>query len=227
LLLRRQASRAVPLWPVDLLALRPFRSAVMASVCCFIAQSAGLLALPFYLQLGLGRGPMGAGLVMTCWPLAVAITSFFANRLAERLGSARLCAAGGAILAAGLVLSALCPTSGGVAPLAIGAMLCGVGFGLFQTPNNRTMFLSAPAERSAAAGGMQGSARLIGQTLGALGMSLLFAGASATLAPRAGFALGAGFAIAAALVSALEVRRAVRVPRRQSPIAVVMEGEAP
>jgi DHA2 family multidrug resistance protein-like MFS transporter len=227
MLLRRERVCEIPLWPTDLLALRPFRSAVVASVCCFIAQSAGLLALPFHLQLGLRRGPMGAGLVMTCWPLAVAITSLLANRLAERFGSARLCVAGGATLAAGLALSALCPVSGGGSPLAAGAVLCGVGFGLFQTPNNRTLFLSAPVERSAAAGGMQGSARLTGQTIGSLMMSLLFAGASAMLAPRVGFALGAGFAVAAALVSALELRRTVSLPRPRSPVSVVMEGEAP
>jgi DHA2 family multidrug resistance protein-like MFS transporter len=228
MLMRRQASSQAQLWPTDLLALRPFRISVLASICCFIGQSAGLLALPFYLQLGLGRGPLGAGLVMTCWPLTVAITSSFANRLAERYGSARLCAAGGLMLGAGMALSALWPVRDNVTPLVIGAALSGLGFGLFQTPNNRTLFLSAPPERSAAAGGMQASARLIGQTLGALGMGLLFAGTSATLAPRIGFALGAAFAVIAALVSALEVRRVAPSPRRrQSPISNVMQGEVP
>jgi len=67
------------------------------------------------------------------------------------------------------------------------------------------MFLSAPPERSAAAGGMQGSARLIGQTIGALVIGMLLAGASAAMAPRLGLAVGAIFAVAAALISWLEV----------------------
>lgn len=206
-LVRRERVRAAPLWPIDLLGLRRFRVSLAASVCCFTAQSAGLLALPFYLQLGLGRSAAVTGLVLMCWPLTVAVTSIAANRLAERLGSAALCAAGGLVLAAGLLLSSLLPGAG-IAPLVIGAAFSGLGFGLFQVPNNRTLFLSAPAERSAAAGGMQGSARLIGQTAGALLTGFLLACAPAAVAPRIGFAVAALFAVAAALVSALELARA-------------------
>lgn len=205
-LVRRQKSREAPLWPIDLLALRSFRVSVVASICCFTAQSAGLLALPFYLQLGLGQGLVATGLILTCWPLTVAITSVVANRLAERLGSAALCTTGGLVLGSGLLLSAL-PPAAGVMPLVIGVVLSGLGFGLFQVPNNRTLFLTAPADRSAAAGGMQGTARLVGQASGALLMGFIFACAPALVAPRIGFALGSLFAIAAALVSALEIRR--------------------
>jgi DHA2 family multidrug resistance protein-like MFS transporter len=205
LLIRRENSSEAPLWPLDLLALRPFRVAVAASVCCFAGQSVGLLALPFYLQLGLGRGPVITGLVLTCWPLAVAVMGSLANRLTQRFGSPTLCAAGGAVLGAGLLITALWPARDDIWPLILGAALGGLGFGLFQVPNNRTMFLSAPPERSAAAGGLQGTARLTGQTLGALVIGLLFAWAPAAAAARAGLALGALFAIIAALVSALEL----------------------
>ncbi|HEX8240748.1 MAG TPA: MFS transporter [Allosphingosinicella sp.] len=205
LLIRRERTRKSPLWPTDLLALRSIRISVAASICCFTAQSAGLLALPFYLQLGLGHGPVIAGMVLTCWPLSVAATGPFANRLAQRFGSAPLCATGGALLGCALLLSALWPAKDAATALAAGAALAGLGFGLFQVPNNRILFLTAPPERSAAAGGLQGSARLLGQTFGALLMSLLFAGAPAVDAARAGLALASTFAIVAALVSALEV----------------------
>jgi DHA2 family multidrug resistance protein-like MFS transporter len=205
-LIWRERSRDAPLWPTDLLAWRAFRVSVIASVCCFTAQSAGALALPFYLQLGLGKGPMSAGIVLACWPLAAAAASSAASRLAERFGSARLCVLGGVTLGSGLLFSALWPVGGSVtAPLALGAAACGLGFGFFQVPNNRTMLLDVPAERSGAAGGMQGSARLIGQTVGALLTGLLLASAPAILAGRLGLGLGALFAIAAALVSAAAI----------------------
>jgi DHA2 family multidrug resistance protein-like MFS transporter len=85
-------------------------------------------------------------------------------------------------------------------------MLCGLGFGLFQVPNNRNMFLSAPRERSGAAGGMQGTARLAGQTAGGVIMSLLFTMASDGAAPRVGLAFGAVLTLAAGLVSMRRVR---------------------
>ena len=42
--------------------------------------------------------------------------------------------------------------------------VCGLGFGLFQSPNNRTIVSAAPKPRSGAAGGMLATARLLGQT---------------------------------------------------------------
>ena len=108
-------------------------------------------------------------------------------------------------MGAGLAIVAAWPAPGGLAGPALGAAVSGIGFGLFQVPNNRNMFLSAPAGRSAAAGGMQGTSRLIGQTIGALVIGLLFALCAAAAAPRAGLALASLFAVAAALVSAMSL----------------------
>jgi DHA2 family multidrug resistance protein-like MFS transporter len=91
-------------------------------------------------------------------------------------------------------------------PLVPITMLCGLGFGLFQVPNNRNMFLSAPPERAGAAGGMQGTARLAGQTAGGVVMSLLFTVASVESAPRVGLGIGAVLTLAAGLVSVLRVK---------------------
>jgi DHA2 family multidrug resistance protein-like MFS transporter len=52
--------------------------------------------------------------------------------------------------------------------------LCGLGFGFFQSPNNRTLLSAAPRSRSGAAGGMLGTARLLGQALGAAAVAILF-----------------------------------------------------
>jgi len=206
LLVRRERNRPAPLLPVDLLALRPFRVSVAASVCCFTGQSAGLLALPLYLQLSLGKGALTSAFVLTCWPVGVAVASRFANGLTARFGAPALCTAGASLLAGALLICALWPRHGqiGVLAVAVAAAVSGLGFGLFQVPNNRNMFMSAPAERSAAAGGLQGSARLAGQTLGALMTSLLFTGLPDAVAPRVAMGVGAFVAGAAALVSVLD-----------------------
>ena len=52
--------------------------------------------------------------------------------------------------------------------------MAGAGFGLFQSPNNRTMLSAAPPERAGGASGMLGTARLTGQTLGAALVALIF-----------------------------------------------------
>lgn len=200
-LVHRELPKAAPLVPLDLLRKRSFRLSVIASVCCFTGQTAGLVALPFYLQHGFGLTPLEAGAYMTPWPLSVAAAATVAGRLADRVSTAWLCTLGGACLALGLAAAALWPLHGDPRPLVPFAVLCGLGFGLFQVPNNRNMFLSAPRERSGAAGGMQGAARLTGQAAGAVLMTLLFTTFSSAAAPRIGLGIGAALTLAAGLVS--------------------------
>jgi DHA2 family multidrug resistance protein-like MFS transporter len=197
--------KEAPLIPLDLLRAPSFRVSVIASVCCFIGQTAGVVALPFYLQHGLGQSPMMTGLYMTPWPLTVAIAAPIVGRLANCVSTAWLCAAGGAGLATGLAAANLWPLEGDPRPLVLFTALCGLGFGFFNVPNNRNMFLSAPSERSGAAGGIQGTARLVGQNSGAVIMTLLFTLTPVDVAPRLGLAIGAALALTAGLVSTLRI----------------------
>ena len=205
-LVRREVQSQVPLIPLDLLREPSFRTSVIASVCCFAGVTMALLALPFYLQHSLGQDTLATGLYMTPWPLTVAFVAPLVGRLADRVSTAWLCAAGGACLAVGLAAASLWPLHGSALALVSLTMLCGLGFGLFQVPNNRNMFLSTPPERSGAAGGMQASARLAGQTAGGVVMSLLFSAASAAVAPRVGLALGAVLTLSGGLLSTLRLK---------------------
>ena len=210
MLIRREMPQDAPLIPLDLLRNGAFRLSVIASVCCFAGQMAGIVGLPFYLQHGLGQSALMTGLYMTPWPLMTALAGPLSGRLADRVPSAWLCAAGAVCLALGLFLAALWPLRGDPRPLLACTMLCGLGFGFFQTPNNRNMLLSAPRARSGAAGGMQGTARLTGQTMGAVIISLLLASTGVGIAPRLGLAIGAALAAAAGLVSAARIPAARR-----------------
>ena len=203
LLVRREMKKEAPLIPLDLLRDASFRVSVLASICCFAGVTTGLLSLPFYLQHEFAQNTLQTGLYMTPWPLTVAIVAPVAGHLANRASTAWLCAAGGACLAAGLGLAATWPLHGSLVPLVPLTMLCGLGFGLFQVPNNRNMFLSTPRERSGAAGGLQATARLTGQTAGGVVTSLLFAVAPASAAPKLGLAIGAVLTLTAGLVSLL------------------------
>ena len=206
-LVRREWPRPAPLIPLDLLRGGTFRYSVLASVCCFAAQMVSYVALPFYLQHGLHRDALTTGLYMTPWPLTVALAAPVSGRVAGRIPTAWLCAGGGLCLAVGLSLAAAWPFDGDLAPLVAFMMLCGLGFGFFQTPNNHNMLLSAPRARSGAAGGMQATARQCGQTAGAVIMALLFTLAPATTAPRLGLAAGAALALCGGIVSLLRVGR--------------------
>ena len=173
ILVRHELRRLSPIIPFDLLRIRLFSLSIATSVASFMAQMAGLVALPFEIQ-RLGHSAVETGLLMTPWPVAVAIAAPIAGRLADRYPAGILGSAGMLCMAGGLALLALFPEGGSAADFIWRMALCGLGFGFFQAPNNRTLMAAAPRARSGAAGGMLGTARLLGQTLGAAAVAILF-----------------------------------------------------
>ena len=68
------------------------------------------------------------------------------------------------------------------------------------------MLLAAPAERSGAAGGLQATARLVGQTAGGVVMGLLFSLMPVDAAPVLGLQIAAVLTLAAGVVSSLRIK---------------------
>jgi DHA2 family multidrug resistance protein-like MFS transporter len=204
-LLRRQLALRSPLLPVDLLRIPVFRLSILTSVCSFGGQMLAYVALPFYFQGTLGRSEVATGLLMTPWPLTTAVIAPLAGWLSDRYPSGILGGIGLLTMAAGLALLAGLPAQPSDFDIVWRTAICGLGFGLFQSPNNRTMLSSAPRERSGGASGMLATARLLGQTTGAATVSLLF-GLYHMQAVTIAIAAGAGVAGVAALVSLLRVR---------------------
>src|SRR5690606_9943851 len=97
-----------------------------------------------------------------------------AGRLIGRYPNGLLGGIGMGLMAFGLVLLATLPAQPSDLAIAWRMALCGMGFGLFQSPNNHTIVTSAPVQRSGAASGMLGSARLTGQACGAVRLAAVF-----------------------------------------------------
>jgi DHA2 family multidrug resistance protein-like MFS transporter len=172
--LRRQRTLAVPLFPIDLLRIPVFALSMGTSVAAFCAQMLAYIGLPFLLLDVYGRSHIEAGLLITAWPLAIVAMAPVAGRLIGRYPDGLLGGIGLGLLAAGLALLAALPEHPANADIAWRMALCGLGFGLFQSPNNHTIVTSPPAHRSGAASGMLGTARLTGQTLGAVVLAGVF-----------------------------------------------------
>lgn len=172
---KREIRSRHPMFPIDLFGKRLYSMSIFTSVCSFIAQNLTIIALPFLFLSCMNLSEMMTGLVMTPWPLATMIVSPIAARWIERHNPAYTAATGMLIFAGGLLLLLFMPQNASVLDILWRMTVCGIGFGFFQTPNNIVMVMATPVERTGAAGGMQSTARLTGQTLGSTFVTLVFA----------------------------------------------------
>ena len=209
---RAELSRAAPLLPVDLMRIPLFALSVTTSICAFTAQSMALVSLPFLFENTLGLGQVRTGLLMTPWPLVVAVIAPFTGRLADRYPG-RHPERGGADRAGrpGSVAGRLLPAHPGSFDIVWRMVICGLGFGFFNTPNNRAIVASAPRQRTAGRRAMQAAGRLFGQTTGAALVALVFHFDPST-ATRDCIFVAAGFAAAGALISTARLRATAPAP---------------
>ena len=209
--MRRQRKLQTPLFPVDLLRIPVFALSLGTSVSSFCAQMLAYIALPFLFLESYGHTPAEAGLLLTVWPVAIMVMAPVAGRLIGRVADGLLGGVGLALMAAGLLLLAWLPAEPSNANIIWRLALCGMGFGLFQSPNNHTIVTSAPVHRTGAASGMLGTARLTGQTLGAVMLAAIFhiwSPHDGAAGPTAALLLAAGCAALGAVFSSLRLREA-------------------
>jgi DHA2 family multidrug resistance protein-like MFS transporter len=203
-LIRRQSSHPAPILPLDLFKIPVFSLSIVTAICSFATQGLAFVALPFVFS-GMISGPQtNVGFLMTPWPVLVGIMATFSGKLADRFSTGLLGMIGLAGLAAGMALLATLPAHASIFEISWRMAVCGAGFGFFQTPNLRAIVSAAPLHRAGGASGMVGTARLIGQSIGASLVAACFnlAGAGgATLA----LWVGSAFAGMAAISSVLRV----------------------
>ncbi|WP_213772680.1 MFS transporter [Bradyrhizobium sp. dw_78] len=207
LLVYRQTHLPAPLLPVDLLRIPIFALSIGTSIASFCGQMLAFVAMPFYLESHFGYSAVQIGLLVTPWPIAVAFAAPLAGRLVERYPAGLLGGIGLLLFASGLGALALMPAAASPLDVAWRMALAGAGFGLFQTPNNRTMIAAAPRERSGGASGMLGTARLLGQTIGAA-LVALFLARYPVQGTRIALLVGVGFAVTGAMLSTLRLSMA-------------------
>lgn len=200
-LITHQSRRETPLLPLDLVRIPLFALSMATSSCSYCAQILAYIALPFLFQVEMHHTPLMTGLLVTPWPLAVAVAAPVAGRLTGRYPAAILGSIGLAVMTLGLVLLAIMPKAPADWDIVWRMAVCGVGFGFFQTPNNTTLMTAGPVSRSAAASAMLAFARLLGWSFGSALVALLFAAqggaASITCLIAAAAVAGVGAVISA------------------------------
>jgi DHA2 family multidrug resistance protein-like MFS transporter len=217
LLVRRQTGNPMPMLPIDLFRRPIFALSVTTSVLSFVAQGIAYVSIPFYFQNVIGVSAVTTGLLMTPWPATAALMAPLAGRLADRLPAGIMAACGLAMFGTGFLLLAFLPADAGLLEMAWRVAVCGSGMGLFQQPNARSIIMSAPLERTGGVGAIQGTARLLGQSVGAAFVAMLFGFLGGTHGARIAIFCAAGFTLAGIATSLSRMLNGVRAAPARTP----------
>jgi len=203
---RREARSANPLVPRGFFARRTRISANLTTALLSAALSTSFLLFTFYLQDGLGIGPLGAGITML--PLAVSLIGAAAlvPRLLGRWGARACVLAGLGFAAAAMVAIAVVAVLDAGAPWLVPAMVlvaAGMGFGLVGL-----QYLAVSGTTDEDAGIASGVQRAADQLGGATGVAVFVGlGFAPVWRPADPFVVASALSVAGLVLGALVVRR--------------------
>lgn len=139
-----------------------------------------LVVGPFYLSLSLGLDAAQVGVAMSAGPLATALASLQAGRLADLVGARRVALVGLVAIAAGICalsrLSATLGIWGFLAPILVATS----GYALFQAANNTAVMAEVQPGQRGVVSGLLNLSRNLGLVTGSSLMGAVFAAASSS-----------------------------------------------
>jgi EmrB/QacA subfamily drug resistance transporter len=154
-----------PILNLGLVSNRTFAFANISFMLCMMALFAPGFLLPFYFEELRGFSTIQTGLMLTPLPLMLAIVAPFSGSLADRLGSRWLSPVGLAIACFGLFLLSQINVQSSTWDILWRLAIIGIGQGLFQSPNTRTLMGAAPRNAQGEASGLLATGRVIGQSM--------------------------------------------------------------
>lgn len=172
--LYRQLTTRFPLVDLSLFKDWVFLGGNLAGLVSFISMFATTLIMPFYMKGILHFPAMHIGLMMTPFPLAMAIVAPISGWLSDKLGYLVLTTSGLMLNVVGLFLLSTLNIQSSSVQIACYMATLGVGMGLFQSPNNSSVMGSVPPRKLGIAGGVNALVRNVGMVTGiAFSVSLL------------------------------------------------------
>jgi EmrB/QacA subfamily drug resistance transporter len=161
---------SAPMLHLGLFAERVFSASAASAVMNYICLYSVTFLLPFYLIQGRGLGTAQAGLILSAQPIIMAISAPISGSLSDKIGSRLLSTLGMGILMVGLFLLSRVNATSPTAQILVSLGLCGLGTGVFISPNNSALMGSAPRRHQGIAAGILATARNVGMVLG-IGMA--------------------------------------------------------
>lgn len=181
-----------------------FALSSLTAMCAFCLQAIAFITIPFIMSRLSGHAALSGGSLLALWALAILLVAPISGPLADKLSPSKLCLGGSFLLTSGFVtLAAILKWDVNIDGLSLGVIFCGLGFGLYQAPNLREMMGRVAASESNKASALVACSRVIGQTTGAIMVSIIYVrfGTAGSLA-----ALITGIIVGLTAISACIVR---------------------
>jgi len=155
-----------PMVDLSLFRNRLFSTNLATAILTFIAFSGVIILMPFYLENVLGYTPRQAGMMLVVVPVMLGISAPLSGVLSDRVGTRLISSLGLGIILIGYLAVSTLSTDTTTLGYILRFIPVGLGFGIFQSPNNSAIMGAAPRERLGIVSGMLAISRTLGQTTG-------------------------------------------------------------
>src|SRR5918994_812403 len=196
-----------PMLPMRFFRSRAFSSGNAASFFLFASLFGGVFFFAQFLQIGIGHGPLEAGLRLAPWTATLFVVAPIAGALADRIGERPLLAGGMALQAVGFAWVALIAEPGlGYRDLIAPLIIAGIGASMAIPPAASAVVGAVTHEEVGKAAGANSMLRELG---GVFGIALLVAVFAAAGSYASADAFSDGFAPAIGVAAALSLLGAI------------------
>jgi EmrB/QacA subfamily drug resistance transporter len=155
-----------PVLDLKLFRNRLFAAGNISLLIMFIALSANMLLMPFYLIEGLEYPASQAGLLFASVSITALVIGPISGWLSDKIGYRLLCTVGIALMSGGLFWLSRLGTDARLVDILPRLVMMGVGSGLFSSPNNSSIMGSVPWEKLSTGSAMIAMVRQVGMSSG-------------------------------------------------------------
>jgi EmrB/QacA subfamily drug resistance transporter len=159
----------MPILSFSLFRNRLFTASIFSLFFITSTQSAISFLLPFYLQNILHYSPSQMGWIIIASSVVIVMIAPIAGWLSDRLGSRLLCTVGSGVIVIGQFFIASLDLNSSVPRIIFPLALSGLGWALFNAPNQSAILGSVPRDKVGTASGMNTT---VARTGGAMGVAL-------------------------------------------------------
>jgi EmrB/QacA subfamily drug resistance transporter len=168
-LLRVEGRSKTPILMLSMFRTRLFSAGIASLFLVAGTLSAINFLLPFFLQNLLGYSPSQVGWIIVADSVIIMIMAPLAGSLSDRFGSRLLCTIGCAIIAAAQFFLATLDINSSLIRIMFPLVVWGIGWALFNAPNQSSILGAVGSEKIGAAAGMIATTARAG---GAMGVAL-------------------------------------------------------